>query len=280
VAKAAKLDDGSDSGGGWPGFFTYLNQTFDLVRDVFGYALPGGVFFAIGILSGRFNLQDVDKLLSPPYQPPAWAAVGVALAACYAMGHILAALAYLVPDLLKIVFHLCKRDGWVKKFHTEVTPKMLEIRRRHPDFFVSIDRRETMALTTGGVGMAMLLGFIVFYWHRPLPQRLFFNDGKLFLWGGLFILFEFGTAFFHLIRVREAIVEADDDTHTELAAGEFERAVLGLLKKGVPEKDGSENVGSALATQQDSTVGQEVLELVRWISTKRRPGPLDKVEKS
>ncbi len=43
-------DSDDKSGGGWAGFVTELTKNFLILRDVFGYALPGAVFFAIGML--------------------------------------------------------------------------------------------------------------------------------------------------------------------------------------------------------------------------------------
>ena len=61
----AASSDSGDSVGSWPGFVAQLNSTFNLLRDVFGYAMPGGVFIATGLLSKRFSLADVDNLLRP-----------------------------------------------------------------------------------------------------------------------------------------------------------------------------------------------------------------------
>ncbi len=89
-------DDGgkSDSVGSWPGLLDEVNKTFNLMRDVFGYALPGGAFLAIGLVSGRFNLWEVQNLLKP-YQLPAWAALIALVAACYPVGTVMAAAAYM-----------------------------------------------------------------------------------------------------------------------------------------------------------------------------------------
>jgi hypothetical protein len=103
-------DSSSDgSVGSWPGLFDQINKTFNLVRDAFGYALPGGAFLGIGLLSGQFNLWQVRNLLAP-YQLPAWAAFLAIVAICYPVGTVMAALAYMP-------FMLVKNGYWIWKRH-------------------------------------------------------------------------------------------------------------------------------------------------------------------
>jgi len=87
------MAESSDGVGTWLAFVAQVNKTFNLLRDVFGDALPGGVSLAIGLISKRFSLSDVDDLLSP-YRPPTWVYFISAVGACY-IGDILAATAYL-----------------------------------------------------------------------------------------------------------------------------------------------------------------------------------------
>ena len=83
-----------DSVNSWPGFLAQLNKTFLLIRDIFGYVLPGGVFLTIGIISKRVSLPDFQNLL-PPHQLPAWAVFILLVGACYVTGDILASTAYM-----------------------------------------------------------------------------------------------------------------------------------------------------------------------------------------
>jgi len=293
-SSTSSSDEGSS---GWPGLFAYLNKTFDLLRDIFGYALPGLVFFAICVAAAHPTLTLVHEKLKP-YEPNTWAQGLLAAAGCYAMGHILIMLAYLPIDLFKLalfllafgarfidnfrrwlerradrkaeenkaednkkegkqpkdrgrIYRLLSRLDWsiAAKFcddvmatvPTEVPPDIIRIRRSHPEFFPVWDRRETMAMAIGGLAMALLLGGIYncYYVHR--------------FWGhiyhtwllpalGLILWFDFFTAMLHLVRLRAAIIKADALTGTELATGEYERAILELVKKcACPEnKPGSD----------------------------------------
>lgn len=196
------MADSGDSAGSWPGLLAQLNKTFDLLRDLFGYAVPGVVFFAICIATGRLSLAAVHSKLAP-YEPPTWALVGLAGAGCYAMGHILAMLAYLPLEIAKLFYR--SHPEKLKAFPTEVTKELLVIRQRHGELFLAADRRETMAILMGGLGMALLIGgLFACYGERVSLCQLFVATGVL-------LVFDFFTALLHLTRVRHAIVDADHE---------------------------------------------------------------------
>jgi hypothetical protein len=253
MADSSKAGNGDSNS--WPGLLAYLNKTFDLLRDIFGYMLPGLVFFAIGVASGHFSMQATHDKMFPllPGQ------IGLALlagAGCYAMGHILIMLAYLPMDVIKLGVGIgaawCdwrgnanaekkaeaeKRAEWLRSelqsFPTEVTAESVKARRRHPDFFLVYERRETMAMAEAGLGMALLLGGVYFYF---LWSRWSFRSALVT--AGMLLLFDFATGILHLQRVRAALLLADKEIGTELDPGEYERAILDMLKQCVqPPKD-------------------------------------------
>jgi hypothetical protein len=196
------MADSSDNVGSWPGFVDQLNKTFMLVRDVFGYTFPGGVFFVVGLVSERVSLGQVSCLLLP-YQPHGWAAFVLALWASYIMGHILITVVYLPIDLLKVYYR--KHPHKLRRVPTEVIWEILKIREDHPKFLTDLDRRETMAMLAGGTGGALVIGAATFFKTWTFP-------GKMFVLVGVLLLMDFVTAMPHLQRVREAIIEADANT--------------------------------------------------------------------
>jgi hypothetical protein len=175
----AKSDD-SDGGssGSWPGFLSELTKNFLILRDIFGYALPGAVFLAIGLFSRRFSLRDVQYFFEP-YQLPVWLGLTLGLVACYTAGHVMAQLAYF-PDnwkawrrMMKAKADAKRKDKVTDPQKTEckcLNPVLIEIRESHPALLTEYDRQSTISQFRGGVGAAMLLGFVVFYLIRvPLP---------------------------------------------------------------------------------------------------------------
>jgi hypothetical protein len=108
-------DSSNGSVSSWPGFIDQLNKTFMLVRDAFGYALPGAAFLAIGLISRSFTMTDVQCLLRP-YQLPPWMAFFMIIAVSYAVGGVMAAAAYMP-------FMLAKYGLWMWQRHpTRPTP--------------------------------------------------------------------------------------------------------------------------------------------------------------
>ncbi len=118
--------------GSWPGFVDQINKTFNLVRDAFGYALPGGAFLAVGLISGRFNLWQLRQLLAP-YELPAWAAFVAIIAICYPVGTVMAAFAYMP-------FMLVKYGYWMWSRH--LAPGAQNASARDPEFHAHIEHRD------------------------------------------------------------------------------------------------------------------------------------------
>lgn len=211
-------DDNTKSGGAstWPALVDQINQTFNLVRDVFGYALPGGVFLAVGVISGRFTLVQVQALLSPYHLPP-WAAFIAVVAACYPVGTVMAAAAYMPFMLAKTAVWLLdivsKPDPpgharraltkWLTTHPTEVTAEILQIRTNRPKILDTLDRRETLALLAGSLTTALLGGWYVFCCAQ-------WGFGKIIFWAGVIALIQFLTGLGHLRRVAKATYGAND----------------------------------------------------------------------
>jgi hypothetical protein len=205
----------SASASTWPALVDQINQTFNLVRDVFGYALPGGVFLAVGLISKRFTLNQVQSLLST-YHLPAWAAFVAVVAACYPIGTVMAAAAYMPFMLSKTAVWLLDTFSrppqptavrralttWLATHPTEVTPQILQIRMRRPKLLDTLDRRETLALLAGSLTTALLGGWYVFCCAQ-------WSFAKIIFWAGAITLIQFLTGIGHLRRVAKATYEAN-----------------------------------------------------------------------
>jgi hypothetical protein len=107
----ADLGDGASS---WPGLVGQINSTFMLIRDAFGYALPGAVFLTIGVIAksgcdacGGFTLKQLGDAV--PFDVPAWGGLLAAIAASYAAGNVMAAIVYMPISLIKYIVWLLDR---------------------------------------------------------------------------------------------------------------------------------------------------------------------------
>lgn len=199
-----------ESNASWAGVVNELITSFNLLRDVFGYALPGAVFLGIGLISGNLNAwlpghQDASQLLKN-YPVPAWAAAIAVVALCYAVGHILATIAYLRIDLWKaLLAWLAPRNKWAREtlenYPTEVNAEEEYWHWRYPELFNPAERRETMALLSFSLAAALLLGWLVFCkLHASLSCTI--------LGAGILVLMDTLTSMNHLKRVRKAAISA------------------------------------------------------------------------
>ncbi len=199
-----------ESNASWAGVVNELITSFNLLRDIFGYALPGAVFLGIGLISGNLNTwlpghQDPAQLLKD-YPIPAWAAAIAVVALCYAVGHILATIAYLRIDLWKaLLARLAPRNKWAREtlenYPTEVNAEEAYWEGKSPQFFNAAERRETMALLSFSLAAALLLGWLVFCkLHASLSCTI--------LGAGILVLMDTLTSMNHLKRVRKAAISA------------------------------------------------------------------------
>jgi hypothetical protein len=141
---------------GWSGLLIDLIRNFLLLRDIFGYLLPGIVFLLMGTLVGRFSVLDwLDKL-----DLGFWSSVIVFVIMALVAGHILVAISYIPGDIRKLMQPAEK----VHKNPSELTPVEIEGRARFPGLFLEYDRRTTQTLMTSGLAMALLLTGLMVYW--------------------------------------------------------------------------------------------------------------------
>jgi hypothetical protein len=158
---------------GWSGLLTDLVRNFLLLRDIFGYLLPGIVFLLLGTLSGRFPIPDWLAILDLSF----WQRVFVFLIMALVAGHVLVAISYIPGDIRK----LAQSAEKVHKNPSELTPVEIEGRARFPGLFVEYDRRTTQTLMTAGVAMALLLTAVMAYWPGLRLRYLLLGAGAVLL---------------------------------------------------------------------------------------------------
>lgn len=167
-----------------------LIGSFLLLRDLFGYLIPGALFTAMMLAS--FRLPLLPQLL--------WV-ISFPIAA-YAAGHILVALGYAVLGIVRaLVSQAPKTDaadtnGSQKKkgaaakatrpAEGATDTEYLFYRHLYPQLFIDADRRETLTILRIGLGMALLAG----PWWLPLPTGV----GPAIAVIGAFMVYNGGTA--------------------------------------------------------------------------------------
>jgi hypothetical protein len=108
------MAESGDNASSWPGLIGQINSAFMLVRDAFGYGLPGAVFLTIGVIAKNrcsectgFSLQQVKDFV--PFAVPAWVGFLAMIAACYAAGTVMAATVYTPISLIKYIIWMLDR---------------------------------------------------------------------------------------------------------------------------------------------------------------------------
>src|SRR6266705_303138 len=105
----------------WTKLLADLVRGFVLLRDVFGYVLPGGFFLMIGAQSGHLSsLVDLSKVPGGESHP--WLFFVLLLVISYLLGHFLVATFYCPADIVsltgRVVVKLKKKQPEVNQQKT------------------------------------------------------------------------------------------------------------------------------------------------------------------
>lgn len=160
-------------------------RAFLLLRDFFGYLLPGAAFLSILAVSQHPS----ESSLTLGSKLPMWGAVVALLGASYVAGHLMAAIGHAIQDATSFVFGAVRQYAanlvgfkWWKDrkktrgvgsrrragFPLSSESLALHYRRLYPQLFVELDRRETLALLRTGLGASFFVGS----WSFPLSLEL------------------------------------------------------------------------------------------------------------
>jgi hypothetical protein len=184
-------DSGHDANS-WPEFLSELSKGFLILRDVFGYALPGAVFIGVGLICRRFSLRDLQYYVLNPYHPPTWLAAILGLGVCYVIGHVMAAIAY-------FPYNFGKDD-------IDISKKLILARGQHPELLIELDRQSIMTMMRGASGVALIVGSICFWWLSKTPSLGFMLCAS----GILLLLVFYWSAKPHIGRLSTATNNAAD----------------------------------------------------------------------
>jgi hypothetical protein len=195
----ADKDNGANS---WPGFLSEMSKGFLILRDVFGYALPGAVFLGVGLICRRFSLSDLQFYVFNPYTPPAWLAAVLGLGACYVVGHVMAAIACFPYNFGP--GGTAKEEKRQKD--VEANKRLILVRGQHPELLIELDRQGTMTMMRGASSVALLVGSICFWWLPKTPSLGFMLCAS----GALLLLVFYWSAKPHIGRLTEATNQAAD----------------------------------------------------------------------
>lgn len=235
-----------------------------LIRNFFLYAIPGGLFFAIGLVAQRITLAQVNAFIAP-YHPPTWALAFLAAAVCYLAGHLLFAIISLRTEVWQLV-HWGDAE-WLAKYPAQVTARDLVLRHYFPDLFREADRREAGLCFVFSSVAALLIGWLVFLEFQPRFADIIIGTAVVIFVATLTWITQLG-------RIRTAIHAAGKEIEErERRAGEtviqpspdelrfvidsvFKAAELTSPKRRTNEPE-APPPGNSLRSSGDGSIGQE-----------------------
>ena len=166
----------------WTRLLADLVRGFILLRDLFGYVLPGAFFLLIGAQSGHLSsFADLSKIPGAESHP--WMAVFLLLLLSYVLGHFLVVTFYFIPDVIDLIKMVVRK--WRRKEADANKAKhksdYLRYHEEYPDIFIEYDRQSIIALLRQGLAASLLLGLLVFYRLYSHPLRVMAAAGVIML---------------------------------------------------------------------------------------------------
>lgn len=147
-----------------------VSRTFLLLRDAFGYLIPGTVL--LGSIVYAYGFGWAQK--SWPGGPE-WLAVVAAIIGCYVTGHVLVIVGYTIYDIIGKLLGSRPPAGAASE------ADLLFYRYVYPDLFIERDRRATINILRIGLAVALLAdGWLL---SPPLSYGTLVV-GLLVLWNG------------------------------------------------------------------------------------------------
>jgi hypothetical protein len=130
-------------------FLGSIVNGFLLLRDFFGYVIPGAVLLAI---VGWFY---VDPSQLPMSGESIWGRTIAVITASYTVGHVLAAIGY---SLYNGFDKLKNENGGGTEAASATDADVVYFRYLYPSMFIESDRRETLTILRVGLSVALLIG--------------------------------------------------------------------------------------------------------------------------
>ena len=156
-----------------------LIKGFLLLRDFFGYVIPGAVLLTIVARC----VGGIDFSHLPLVADSIWVTAALAITASYVAGHVLAAIGYSLYDGLDSALERLRRARPpIPPAPSPSEGNVLYYRYLYPSMFIEADRRETLSIFRVGLAVALLAGG--FLPHSRVVEAALIVVGLFMLWNG------------------------------------------------------------------------------------------------
>ena len=187
-------------------FLGKIVSGFLLLRDFFGYLIPGVVFAGLMLYSGQYVTAALTELPAKLAALVNWPMAIVFVIACYIAGHVLVAAGYTLSPVVGAVIEGVRRifAGESKtKIDRDKKPvdheaAFLYYEYLYPSLFIEIDRRDTIHMLRLGVAMALIAGPWLL---APCPR-------DVLVAAGLFMLYNSTSGQKHMAEMKSATLQA------------------------------------------------------------------------
>jgi hypothetical protein len=186
-----------ESSASWPALLALLVRSFILLRDFFGYVLPGAFFLLIGAYF-NFDLARTELSTHPSLKDHLWLLILLFVGISYLLGHFIIATSYLSQDLRAITKVLTRKlkgkepepttdaekgekeeKEEKEKKHKQEWADFLRYHQQFPEVFIEFDRQSILALLRRGLAASLFLGVLVFRYLPTHPLRIMVAAGAI-----------------------------------------------------------------------------------------------------
>lgn len=206
MSENASTSEGSSSSS-WSDLLAQLIRGFVLLRDIFGYLLPGAFFLLIGAMLDRLYIFGNPSAF-PGAESHPWLLVFVLLITSYLAGQFVVSTSYLiedVPRVLKKLWHKATRkteEG--KEQEAQDKADFLRFHKEFPEIYIEYDRQSIIALLRRGLAASVVLGLLIFYCLYSHPIRVIAGAGAIMLFNAV-------SGHFHLKGLKRDTLRAARD---------------------------------------------------------------------
>lgn len=206
MSENVSTSEGSSSSS-WSDLLAQLIRGFVLLRDIFGYVLPGAFFLLIGAMLNRLQMFGYRPAL-PGAESHPWLLVFLLFVISYLSGQFLVSASYLIEDVPRVFKKLwpkvARKTERADEQRAHDRADFLRFHREFQEIYIEYDRQAIIALLRRGLAASVVFGLLVFYYLDRHPIRVIAGAGAIMVFNAV-------SGYFHLKRLKGNTLRAARD---------------------------------------------------------------------